>query len=334
MKNSLILIILIFIIFSCSTSSDSANNISLPSLTTTIPSSITTTTISSGGTISSDGGAAVTARGVVWSTNPNPTIALATKTTDGTGTGVFTSTISGLTANTSYHIKSYATNSAGTAYGNELIFNTLQNSTSITVTDIDNNVYQTVTICNQIWTKTNLNVSRYRNGDVIPQVQDPTQWANLTTGAWCYYSNSTTNGTVYGRLYNWYAVNDPRGLAPTGYHIPSDTEWTTLTTCLGGEAVAGGLLKETGTTNWTTPNTDATNTSGFSGLPGGCRYLNSTSYIFIEINKYGYWWSSTVDGPTTGYPNAFYRRLNYNNVIVGRNSISKASGFSVRCLKD
>ena len=334
MKNSLTLLFIVFIIFSCSTSSDSATNISVPSLTTTIPSSITTTSTSSGGNISNDGGAAITARGVVWSTNSNPTIPSLTKTTDGIGSGVFTSAISGLAANTAYHVRSYATNSVGTAYGNDLIFNTLQNSNGTTVTDYDNNVYQTVTICNQIWTKTNLNVSHYRNGAVIPQVTDPTAWAALTTGAWCYYSDNTTNGTIYGKLYNWYAVNDSRGLAPDGYHIPSDSEWTTLTTCLGGESVAGGLMKETGTTNWTTPNTSATNTSGFSGLPGGCRYLNSTSYIFSEINKYGYWWSSTVYGSNTGYPNAFYRRLNYNSVIVNNNNLSKASGFSVRCVKD
>ena len=195
-------------------------------------------------------------------------------------------------------------------------------------------VAQDITIGTQTWAKCNLDVSTYANGDPIPEVTDPTAWAALTTGAWCYYNNDSVNGTTYGKLYNWYAVNDPRGLAPVGYHIPSDTEWTTLTTFLGGESVAGGKMKETDLCHWLTPNTDATNSSNFTGLPGGCRYLSNTSFIFFEINKYGYWWSSTVNGSNPGFPNVFYRRLNYNNATAGRNNISKASGFSVRCIKN
>jgi uncharacterized protein (TIGR02145 family) len=197
-----------------------------------------------------------------------------------------------------------------------------------------NCVVQDITIGTQTWAKCNLDVSTYANNDPIPEVTDPTAWAALTTGAWCYYNNDSVSGATYGKLYNWYAVNDPRGLAPAGYHIPSDTEWTTLTTFLGGESVAGGKMKETGLCHWLTPNTNATNSSDFTGLPGGCRYLSNTSFVFIEINKYGYWWSSTVNGPNTGYPNVFYRRLSYNNATSGRNNISKSSGFSVRCIKN
>ncbi len=148
-----------------------------------------------------------------------------------------------------------------------------------------------VRIGTQIWMTRNLNVSRYRNGDPIPQVQDPSAWAALTTGAWCYYENNTVNGTTYGKLYNWYAVNDPRGLAPTGYHVPSDGEWTTLTTFLGGESVAGGKMKAT--TLWNSPNTGATNSSGFTGLPGGIR--NRFGSIF-DIGFNGNWWSSSEGG--------------------------------------
>src|ERR1035437_4904310 len=127
-----------------------------------------------------------------------------------------------------------------------------------------------VTICTQSWMLKNLDVSTYRNGDLIPEVTDGSAWSALTAGAWCWYNNdSATNASTYGKLYNWYAVNDPRGLAPTGWHVPSDAEWTTLSTCLGGNAVAGGAMKETGTTHWTSPNTGATNSSGFTGLPGG-----------------------------------------------------------------
>ncbi len=182
-----------------------------------------------------------------------------------------------------------------------------------------------VRIGTQIWMTRNLNVSRYRNGDPIPQVQDPSAWAALTTGAWCYYENNTVNGTTYGKLYNWYAVNDPRGLAPTGYHVPSDGEWTTLTTFLGGESVAGGKMKAT--TLWNSPNTGATNSSGFTGLPGGIR--NRFGSIF-DIGFNGNWWSSSEGGAAF----AWARRLVYNYSIAYRLTGYKENGFSVRCLRD
>src|SRR5205085_6409714 len=134
-----------------------------------------------------------------------------------------------------------------------------------------------------------LSVSTYLNGDTIPSITDPTIWASLTTGAYCYYNNdSTTYAATYGKLYNWYAVNDPRGLAPLGWHIPSDAEWTTLENCLGGSSVAGGAMKETGITYWLSPNTSATNSSGFTGLPGGYRNPSDGSFYLISSN--GIWW--------------------------------------------
>jgi uncharacterized protein (TIGR02145 family) len=198
---------------------------------------------------------------------------------------------------------------------------------TLPVTDIDGNSYLPVTICNQIWTKSNLNVSHYRNGDEIPQVTDPSQWSTLTTGAWCYYNNDPANGAIYGKLYNWYAVNDPRGLAPQGWHIPTDAEWTTLTNCLGGTSIAGGKMKEVGTTHWNAPNTNATNISGFKGLPGGNRGNDGNHYF---INGYGNWWSSTLH--TTNHP--WSRALAYNNAIVGINDLDSNYGFSIRCVKD
>ncbi|WP_309640324.1 fibrobacter succinogenes major paralogous domain-containing protein [Flavobacterium sp.] len=195
-----------------------------------------------------------------------------------------------------------------------------------TVTDVDGNIYKIVTIGNQKWTKTNLNVSHYRNGDPIPQVTDPTQWVNLTTGAWCYYNNDPANGPIYGKLYNWYAVNDPRGLAPTGCHVPSDAEWTALTTILGGELVAGNKMKATA--GWT-PFLGITNTnsSGFTGLPGLYR---TTSGSFNDIVSRGYWWSSSEDNPS----GAWFRYLHYNEGFATRASYYKLLGLSVRCLKD
>ena len=308
-------------------------------LTTTLPSSIGTATASCGGTVITDGGTLVTARGVVWSTMPNPTIALATKTTNGTGTGMFTSVISGLNPSTTYYVKAYATNSTGTSYGNELSFATLQNS-STTVTDVDGNTYPLVTICAQVWTTKNLAVTAYSDGTVIPQVTDPTAWANLTTGAWCYYNNSSGSGATYGKLYNWYAaagiynaasLANPtlrKKLAPTGYHVPTDAEWITLTTCLGGENVAGGKMKEIGTAHWETPNQDATNSSGFLGLPGGAR--NNTDGTFGSLGYVGLCWSSTQDDTTY----AWSRNLNYNYGSAYRENYNKIAGFSVRCLRD
>jgi uncharacterized protein (TIGR02145 family) len=183
------------------------------------------------------------------------------------------------------------------------------------------------TICTQTWMQKNLDVATYRNGDVIPKVTDPAVWSTLTTGAYCYYDNdSATYAATYGKLYNWYAINDVRGLAPAGYHIPTDTEWTTLTTCLGGTTVAGGGMKETGTTRWQTPNTGATNSSGFKALPGGFRNING---LFYYLGTFGYWWSSSQL-----VPNAYYRNLQNVSRAIFRNNYNKQGGFSVRCVKD
>jgi uncharacterized protein (TIGR02145 family) len=171
-----------------------------------------------------------------------------------------------------------------------LIFSFSINKSISQVTDYDGNVYKTVKIGTQEWTAENLNVEHYRNGDPIPQVQDKDEWAKLTTGAWCYYANTSENGKIYGKLYNWYAINDSRGLAPAGWHIPSDAEWTTLTDYLGGTTkekneggikywiieVVGGKLKAT--TLWDSPNTGATNSSGLTAFPGGFRDYNGSYY--------------------------------------------------------
>ena len=225
---------------------------------------------------------------------------------------------------------------------------------------------QTVIIGTQVWTTKNLDVSTFRNGDVIPQASTDEAWKAAGENkqpAWCYYDNDPKNGTKYGKLYNWYAVNDPRGLAPAGYHIPTDAEWTVLTDYLGGEA--GKKMKST--TGWdsyttggskTCPNCkdwnaeyrkkvpchtckdtrsvpaptvthsgNGSNSSGFSGLPGGYRYLGGT---FYSIGEHGYWWSATESGTNL----AWYRNLYYYNDAVGRSLDFKDLGLSVRCLRD
>ena len=221
------------------------------------------------------------------------------------------------------------------------------------VTDIDGNVYASVTNCGLTFTKQNLNVSKYSDGTPIPQVTDPTQWANLTTGAWCYNNNTTANGTTYGKLYNWYAVMgiydaasaaNPalrKKLAPTGWHVPSDVEWSNLINCLdpnadGGNTfpnTAGGKMKSTGTIQagtglWQSPNTDATNASGFSGLPAGYRYNNGSLFYFID--NVGFWWSSSEANSAV----AWSRNLSWDYGNATRTTYYKRYGFSVRCLRD
>ena len=185
-------------------------------------------------------------------------------------------------------------------------------------------------IGNQIWATKNLDVATYRNGDAIPQVQDAAAWNILTTGAWCYYENNSANGTTYGKLYNWYAVNDSRGLAPTGYHIPTSAEWSTLTTYLGGMQIAGGKMKESGTSHWISPNTDATNSSGFTGLPGG--YRNESSGIFGGIGTIGWWWTSGGVGNNKAWD---VKLRNDEGEVSGYgNGAPIRFGMSVRCIKD
>ena len=191
----------------------------------------------------------------------------------------------------------------------------------------NNTTLSTVTICSQVWMTKNLDVSTYRNGDAIPQVSDPSAWGNLTTGAWCYYNNDPAMGIIYGKLYNWYAVNDTRGLAPIGYHIPSDAEWTTLETCLGGSTFAGGAMKEAGLMHWLSPNTGATNSSGFAGLPGGRRDF---AMSFWGIGSGGSWWTSTERYPSS----AWCRNLTNSQIPIGKIGDSEKNGFSVRCIKD
>lgn len=213
----------------------------------------------------------------------------------------------------SYHQKGNSTHS------NEINLATI-------VTDVDGNKYTFVQIGQQVWMDKNLEVETYRNGDVIPQVTDAKEWAALKTGAWCYHSNNKANGVIYGKLYNWYAVNDPRGLAPKGWHIPSKAEWTTITTFLGGENVAGGKMKATGLSLWNSPNFGATNESGFSGLPGNTRYNNIG--IFGDLGGFGIWWSAEE---------GWYNVLQSNNEQLRTafaDNKNRESGYSVRCLKD
>jgi uncharacterized protein (TIGR02145 family) len=195
------------------------------------------------------------------------------------------------------------------------------------IKDIDGNTYQTVWIGDQLWFAENLKTTHYNDGTPIPNVTDNTAWSGLTTGAMVYYNNdSTTNAPVYGALYNWYAVEGD-SLCPSGWHVPTDAEWTVLTDYLGGESVAGGKLKEIGTVHWNSPNTGATDEVGFTALPGGLR-SDSGSFNYFRSN--GFWWSATPFNSI----NSWSRYLFNNVALVGRFSNNKSYGFSVRCLRD
>jgi uncharacterized protein (TIGR02145 family) len=404
----------------------------IPTITTTSASSVTSTTAVSGGEVLSDGGSTVTLRGICWSTSQYPTIDDHT-TTDGSGVGIYSSSITGLTGGTKYYVRAYATNSTGTAYGNEISFisecnlpsapgsitgitNVVPHSSGITYTipaesgatsynwtapegsiitsgqgttsitinfgttggiisvssinscgesektelaisisiqncgivmDFEGNVYNTVTIGSQCWFVENLKSTRYRNGDPIFTETDINAWAALTIGAYCWYNNEeTTYKAAYGALYNWYAVNDTRSICPTGWHVPTDGEWTVLENYLsingynydnsiGGNKFALSLTTATGWNPSDIPgavgNTDypeKINITGFTGLPGGVRDANQL--IYGSFGNYGMWWTSSEYNNSL----AWDRGLATDFSSLGRLNVLKTHGFSIRCVKD
>jgi uncharacterized protein (TIGR02145 family) len=298
---------------------------SVPVLTTTSLAAVTTTSATSGGNISDDGGASVTARGVCWKTSSNPTIEN-NKTTDGTGAGAFSSSIAGLTANTTYYIRAYATNSIGTSYGDEILFKTYTG----TVTDINTNIYSTVTIGSQVWMAENLKTTKYNDGTSVPLVAEQAKWNALTAPGFCWYNNDeATYKATYGALYNWYSLdaasNGGKNICPTGWHVPTEKEWEALETFLNGEVGAGGKLKEAGLVHWLSPNTGATNETGFTALPAGSR---GSTYMGIT-NDANFWTSTEYNSGSS--MNRFISCSNSNVHILFS---GKQNGFSIRCLKN
>ena len=308
---------------------------SIPTLTTTVVTEVSFTTATSGGVINSDGGAVVTARGICWSINQSPTIN-DNKTIDGSGTGNFTSSITDLLPGTIYYVRSYATNTEGTGYGNSLSFKTEDG-----VVDTDGNVYKIITIGKQTWMAENLKS--------LPSVVGPNKHSDTTPYYYVYgyegtniaEAKATDNYKVYGVLYNWVAAmagskssdtNPSRvqGICPKGWHLPSNNEWAELVGYLGGEEIAGGKLKETGVTHWNNPNKGATNQSGFSALPGGYR---GDEGVFWYINEDGHWWSATEypERPTAWSVTLVHSEGNFYK--SGLNTY-KEKGNSVRCIKD
>ena len=201
------------------------------------------------------------------------------------------------------------------------------------IKDVDGNIYKTVTIGTQTWMAENLKASKYNDGTTIPNVKDSLEWSKLTTGAWCYYNNDEKNNAKYGKLYNWYLVSKAssgnKNVCPAGWHVPTDAEWHVLEhDYLGRDSIAGGKMKEVGTTNWNSPNIEATNTSLFTGLPGGGRSFNGVDYGFI--GKYGIWWSSTEHLTD----NAGIRILHFGDDDSDESYCNRRFGTSIRCVKD
>ena len=324
MKNAIIqtFILLLFVLNSCRKD----ESYTLPILSTNEVTNISFSGATCGGNITSDGGAKTISRGICWNTIGNPTI-LDFISENGTGIGNFTCEMNNLIPITTYYVRAFATNSVGTEYGNTFSFTT---SAEI-ITDIDGNIYHTIRIGTQIWMLENLTTTKFRNGELIETTNPatlPVTGDNNGPYQWAYNGNETNAG-IYGRLYSWNAVIDSRFICPVGWHIPSEAEWTILTEFLGGEEVAGGKIKESGSGLWTDPNTGATNTSGFKALPAGIHAFNTGE--FQGLGKWTGWWSSTE----RNLYGVYCRYL--NNDFAGlytSSNYTKEYAYSIRCIRD
>lgn len=310
---------------------------SLPIVSTTPVTAILYATAVSGGTITDDNGGTITAKGVCWGINSNPTT-YDNKTIDGTGSEEYTSSLDGLTSGTKYYVRAYAINSAGTEYGNEMSFTTHVPGVKFnpdlnygTLIDVEGKSYKTISIGIQIWMAENLRTTKFSDGSTIPLITNSADWSNIQTAAYCWFDNNDSlYENIYGTYYNWFAVSTGK-LCPTDWHVPSDAEWQLLVDYLGGNNIAGSKLKEAGTNNWVLPNSDATNASGFTALPAGMR--GSFDGAFSGEGNFGGWWSSTESSPSP-LGAAFSRWIHGDTTVVARSEIFKKDGFSVRCVKN
>jgi uncharacterized protein (TIGR02145 family) len=299
----------------------------------TIPlSGITVASAESGPVISNNGGADVSESGICWGTSANPTTANGKSTTG---------SIIGLSPSTTYYVRAYAINSAGTAYGDELSFTTPDLGPVIfnagltygTVSDVDGNNYKTIQIGSQVWMAENLRTTKYNGGQDIGSLSD----GESTHEGYGWYNDNTAFKSTYGALYNWYAVSDSRKLCPAGWHVPTSMEWSDLAISLGGLSIAGGKLKEEGTTHWLIPNSDGFNESGFSAIPGGAfTQQDGDGYGPLTFSNLGFdafFWSSSTIAPDDYF--ASYVSLNYSMAGLGLGpQLGKNSALSVRCLQD
>jgi uncharacterized protein (TIGR02145 family) len=318
---------------------------SVPEVETDSVQNITSSSAEAEGEILSLGSSAVIQHGHCWSSDPDPTTEdLKTELGPASMTGSFTSYLTGLDTATTYYVRAYATNNEGIAYGNEISFTTASEFVcGDPMTDVEGNTYNTVEIGTQCWMKENLKTTKYNNSTPIPNVTSQSLWSTLTSGAYVWYNNDSTWKESYGALYNWYTTVDTNNLCPTGWHVPTDDEWTDLTDFIGGTAEPhGNELKSCRQVNsplggdcdtsehprWDQDNTHyGTDDYGFSGLPGGMRGSSNPFQVFGES---GFWWSSTAKN----WNFAYHRKLIYNYGHIGVWNPLKQMGFSIRCIRD
>jgi len=320
---------------------------------------ISSTDAEGGGIITSDGGSHITNRGIVWSKSQHPTLnSNLGKTNDGQGTGDFKSIIINLSGKTTYYVRAYATNSAGTTYGGQESFTT-QNSVGSgilfnpdlsygSISDIDGNSYKTIQIGSQVWMAENLKTTKYKDGSSIQNLTANTAWSNSTSGAYCWMNNTTDpNKQIAGALYNWYSVRT-NNLCPSGWHVPTDNDWKILEQGLGMTqnqidaielrgTTEGGKIKEVGPDHWGNPNIGGTNESGFSGIPGGYRVSSGTFYTGVQYPTYiiqSIWWSSTNYHTEPNWNDSWVRAIGKDHSKIYRNGFENSCGMSVRCIRD
>jgi uncharacterized protein (TIGR02145 family) len=311
----------------------------VPKVATADASEVQQYSAKAGGSVLKSGGLGIQEKGIYFSVSQNPQSG--TKVFMGTGSDAFSGILTGLSPNTRYYYVAFARNSLGTGYGavksfttsapltvlsGEKIFN--PDLTYGTENDVDGNTYKTIAIGTQVWFAENLKTTKYNDGTAIPNITGSNDWISLTTPAYCWYENNIENRELTGAKYNWFAASSGK-VCPAGWHVPTDAEWTTLTNYLGGQSVAGAKLKETGTTHWAAPNTGATNSSGFTSLPGGQRQEADGSFTGLGI--YDIWWSSTPDNTLKSW----YRSNSWLNTEIFQSAGSlNVRGFSIRCLKN
>jgi uncharacterized protein (TIGR02145 family) len=319
--SSIIVFCSIFL-FGCKSDEVAKPVITAPVIKIAVLDFVSTTKAFCHGYVTNDGGEKTTNEGICWSIGSTPTI---TDNKANYETSLFNSksNITGLQANTTYYVRAYATNSAGTGYSEIKSF-----TTPSPVTDIDGNIYQTVVIGGKTWIMENLKTTKYRNGDPIQNVANETSWSKLVTGAYCNFNNDNNIANSYGKLYNWYAVNDNRKIAPEGWHTPTDAEWTTLFSVFGSYADLAIFIKEIGTTHWVS-NINATNLTCFTALPGACRYSDG-KFVTSDLGNSSYFWSSEESNADS----AFYRSLLAGAGVITRATFGKTYGCSLRCVKD
>jgi len=302
----------------------------IPEVSTIEVTCVTPISASSGGIITSISNTEILEKGVCWSKTEMPSV-LDSKTNETPipNSMNFISNINGLTSNTIYYVRAYVTTDAGTSYGNEVSFMTPvdRSGESGTVIDIDGNVYHTIGIGSQIWTVENMKTTKLNDGTDISLGKCYRIWTPLLSPGYCWYNNDEIEfKEEYGALYNWYAVKTG-DLCPSGWHVPDDYEWTVLEAYLGGSEIAGGKMKETKDTHWKSPNTNATNESGFTALPGGSR---GDQALFIDIGELSIFWTSSWDL----VDKAYYRSLSFSGSDLAKGAKAIEYGASVRCIKD